>query len=333
MSSLDDTVVPRWSIPANWEWRHIGEICDVIGGGTPKTSDPSNFDSGDIPWVTPADLSGYKDKYISRGQRNITATGLSLSSARMLPKGTVLFSSRAPIGYVAIAANPLATNQGFKSFTPSDRIQPDYLYYYLQFAKPLALELASGTTFQEISGKNAAFIPVALPPRQAQTTIVGKIEELFSDLDAGVAALKRAQANLKRYRASVLKAAVEGRLTEQWRAEHPATEPADKLLERILAERRKKWEAAELKKFADAGKASPKAWQSKCPEPAAPDTSNLTRLPKGWCWVTLHHLVSEPLANGRSVLTASSGAKVLRLTAIRNGRVDTANSTSKSLQH
>ena len=132
-------------------------------------------------------------------------------------------------------------------------------------------------------------LPVA-PPNE-QRRIVEKIEELFSDLDAGVAALERAKANLKRYRAAVLKAAVEGKLTAAWRAEHPDVEPASKLLERILAERRRKWEADQLAKFSAVGKPPPKNWRAKYVEPAPPDTTNLPELPKGWCWATLGQLL------------------------------------------
>ena len=117
-------------------------------------------------------------------------------------------------------------------------------------------------------------MPVA--PLDEQRRIVAKIEELFSDLDAGVAALERAKANLKRYRAAVLKAAVEGKLTEQWRADHPNTEPASKLLARILTERRQKWESAQLAKFAAAGKEPPKNWREKYVEPTPPDTTELS---------------------------------------------------------
>src|SRR5213593_4563319 len=106
----------RWDIPTSWVWTCMRDVTDVIGGGTPRTSDSANFEGGDIPWITPADLSGYKSKFISRGARNITLKGLEESGARMMPSGTVLFSSRAPIGYVAIAAGPVSTNQGFKSF-------------------------------------------------------------------------------------------------------------------------------------------------------------------------------------------------------------------------
>jgi type I restriction enzyme, S subunit len=198
-------------IPAKWKWSTMGEVAEVVGGGTPKT-DQAEYFGGEISWITPADLSGYTEKFISRGSRNITKTGLENSGARLMPAGAVLFSSRAPIGYVAIAANPVSTNQGFKSFVLRDGLTPDYVYYYLQYAKKLAVELASGTTFLEISGKKAAQIPIPVAPVSEQRRIVAEIEKQFTRLEAGVAALRRVQANLKRYRAAVLKAACECKL-------------------------------------------------------------------------------------------------------------------------
>jgi type I restriction enzyme S subunit len=143
-------------------------------------------------------------------------------------------------------------------------------------------------------------VPLLLAPQDQQQRIVAKIEELFSDLDAGVAALERVQANLQRYRASVLKAAVEGRLTQQWRAEHPDVEPADQLLQRILHERREKWEQDQLAKYEAKGKKPPKNWKDKYKEPAAPDTTNLPELPKGWCWATAQQLTAplKPIIYG-----------------------------------
>ena len=112
--------------------------------------------------------------------------------------------------------------------------------------------------------------------------------------------MERAKANLKRYRAAVLKAAVEGKLTEQWRAEHPNVEPASKLLERILQERRKKWEADQLAKFASAGKEPPKNWKSKYVEPTPPDATDLPELPEGWCWASVEQLGHVQLGRQRS---------------------------------
>lgn len=143
-------------------------------------------------------------------------------------------------------------------------------------------------------------IRIPLAPENEQRRIVAKIEELFSDLDAGVTALERIKANLKCYRSAVLKAAVEGRLTEAWRAKNPKTEPASKLLERILAERRKKWEEDQLAKFATAGKSPPKGWREKYVEPAGPDTRKLPELPQGWCWASVEQLGQVQLGRQRS---------------------------------
>lgn len=131
----------RWIIPACWVWVCAGEIADVISGGTPSTSDPSNFTKDGIPWLTPADLSNYKSTYIERGARDISEKGLKTSSARILPKGSVLFTSRAPIGYCVIAGNEISTNQGFKSFILSGDISPEFVRYYLLSAKAYRGEL------------------------------------------------------------------------------------------------------------------------------------------------------------------------------------------------
>jgi type I restriction enzyme S subunit len=142
--------------------------------------------------------------------------------------------------------------------------------------------------------------PIPLAPANEQDRIVSKIEELFSDLDAGVAALERIRANLKRYRAAVLKSAVEGKLTEEWRAKHPKTEPASKLLERILAERRQKWEEAQLAKYAAAEKTPPKGWREKYIEPAGPNWSGLPELPQGWVWARVDQVGDVQLGRQRS---------------------------------
>ena len=276
-------------IPDPWEWLEIGEVATVVGGGTPKTSDTENFEDGEISWITPADLSGYKDKYIARGARNITEKGLKSSSARLLPAKTVLFSSRAPIGYVAIASQPVTTNQGFKNFVLPEGIDPSFVYFYLLRAKETIESLGGGTTFKEISGAAAATIPIPLAPVAEQHRIVAEIETQFTRLDASVAALRRARANLKRYRASVLKAACEGRLVpteaELARSEGRDYEPAGVLLERILSERRARWESQEKRR-------------GKYYEPSAPDTSALPQLPEGWVWATVEQLILGTPQNG-----------------------------------
>lgn len=171
------------NIPSNWKWVTLDDIGIVVSGGTPSTKEPE-FWNGDIPWVTPADLSNYNEVYISKGRRNISKVGLEYSSATLLPENSIIFSSRAPIGYVAITKNELATNQGFKNLiTFEDCINPKFVYYYLSSIKELANEMASGTTFLELSGTKFKQLPFPLAPIEEQNRIVDKIEELFSELD------------------------------------------------------------------------------------------------------------------------------------------------------
>lgn len=161
-------------------------------------------------------------------------------------------------------------------------------------------DFANGTTRLKLTQGAMRRIPIPLPPLPEQHRIVDKIEELFSDLDAGVQNLERAKANLKRYRASVLKAAVEGRLTEEWRAANPQEEDGQMLLDRILRERREKWEQDELAKYAEKGKQPPKHWQSKYKEPAEPDVSGLPELPAGWVWVRVDQVGKVQLGRQRA---------------------------------
>ncbi len=305
---MTDTVTPQTTgngtLPKSWEWTTLSEVGTIASGGTPKTKEPSNFD-GDIPWITPADLSGYTDKTIDQGRRNISQKGLDSSSARLLPKGTVIFSSRAPVGYVVIAENPVSTNQGCKNLVTSDGVFNEYVYYYLKGSKSLAESYASGTTFLELSAKAFGRLPIPLPPYKEQRRIVEKIEELFTKLDAGVRSLKQAQALLKSYRRSVLQAAVEGELSREWRESHrDELELASELLERILQERRERLTGKKYK------------------EPASPDTSELPVGPQGWVWATVDQLASaEPNSLtdgpfGSNLKTAhytDSGPRVVRL--------------------
>ena len=180
-------------LPEGWEQIEIGDIADVISGGTPKSGVAENFaPSGEgVAWLTPADLSGYKEKYISHGARDLTTLGYSSCSAKLMPKGTILFSSRAPIGYVAIAANEIATNQGFKSFAfPSD-IFPDYAYYFLRNIRHIAEEMGTGTTFKEISGSSAKTLPFVLVPFAEQKIIAEKLDTLLAQVDSTKARLEQ----------------------------------------------------------------------------------------------------------------------------------------------
>lgn len=314
-----------WSLPTSWCWEHISAVADVVGGGTPKTTILSNFGS-DVAWITPADMSRHNNIYISSGARSLSISGYENSGAQKMPKGSVLFSSRAPIGYVAIAAVELTTNQGFKSFSPRAGVNSKYIYYWLIFSKHFAEKLASGTTFLEVSGKNAGLIPFPVAPRNEQTRIVEKLEELLSDLDNGVDELKAAQTKLNQYRQSLLKSAVEGSLTAEWRQQNPVTETGEQLLQRILTERRQRWEQQKLAEFKEKGKTPPKDWQKKYPEPVQPDTSELPELPNGWVWASIDQLTwNKRYGSSSKTNDDSSGIPVLRMGNIQNGQLDYGN--------
>jgi type I restriction enzyme S subunit len=151
-------------IPEGWRVGSIGEIADIVAGGTPsKKVDEYYAEEREIPWITPKDLSGYNRKFIGRGALDITELGLRKSSAKIMPKGTVLFSSRAPIGYIAIAENDVTTNQGFKSLIPNKEFGTEYLYYMLHNIKGNIENSASGSTFKEISGAGMKKHEIIIP--------------------------------------------------------------------------------------------------------------------------------------------------------------------------
>ncbi|ABR47074.1 restriction modification system DNA specificity domain [Alkaliphilus metalliredigens QYMF] len=221
---LEQALVPKSEksnvVPENWVWTRLGNVTTIIGGGTPPSRVIEYYENGSIPWISPVDLSGYTDIYISHGKKNITELGLKKSSARLLPENTVLLSSRAPIGYVAIADNELCTNQGFKSFLPSPCYLPKYLYFYLKSSKKLLEAYASGTTFLELSGRKAAIVEFPLPPLAEQQRIVDRIESLFEKLNQAKALIQDALDSFENRKAAILHKAFSGELTEKWREEN-----------------------------------------------------------------------------------------------------------------
>ena len=171
-----DAEIP-FDLPELWTFARLKHIGGIVGGGTPKTNIGKYWD-GNIPWLTPADLSGYDSMYISTGSRTITDFGLKSSSAQMLPANSILYSSRAPIGYTAIATNPVCTNQGFKSVVPYDFSISPYLYYSLKARTDNIIQRATGTTFKEISGSEMAETIIPIPPLNEQSKIVEKVTQL-----------------------------------------------------------------------------------------------------------------------------------------------------------
>lgn len=149
-----------------WKDGVLSDLGTIVAGGTPSKTKPEYYSEKGIAWITPKDLSLNKSKFISHGEIDISELGFSKSSATKMPTGTVLFSSRAPIGYIAIAANEVTTNQGFKSVVPNENVGTVFIYYLLKFLLPTIEGMASGSTFKEISGAGMKSVPVVIPDNE-----------------------------------------------------------------------------------------------------------------------------------------------------------------------
>lgn len=165
-----------------WIKVKISDLGQVVGGATPSTKRDEYY-NGDISWITPKDLSDFKGRYIARGERNITKAGMDSCSTQLLPKNTVLFSSRAPIGYVAIAEKEMCTNQGFKSVIPNENVDYLFLYYLLKYNKDKIDAMGSGTTFKEVSGSTMRNVEVMIPESK---DIQKKIAAILDSIDSKI---------------------------------------------------------------------------------------------------------------------------------------------------
>jgi type I restriction enzyme S subunit len=195
-------------LPEGWEWTILGDALKWGSGGTPLRSNRSYYEGGDIPWVIIGDLN---DGVVIDTRSKITKKGLENSSAKWVEEGSVLVAMYGSIGKLGIAGRQLTTNQAI-AFTKPDPVNAKYLFYYLMGERQNLLNMGVGATQQNISQTVIKAYPFPLAPLTEQKRIVARLEELLSDLDAGVAALERVRAGVKRYKASVLKAACDGKL-------------------------------------------------------------------------------------------------------------------------
>ena len=311
----------------------LQELCEKITDGTHHS--PPNGPSGDFMYVTAKNIRpwGLDLEDISYVDAETHSEIYARCDVR---KGDVLYvKDGAGTGTVAVneLEEPFSLLSSVGVLRPGPALLPKYLFYALQepTTKQSMLDNVAGVAITRLTLKklNAAEIPVA--PLAEQARIVAKLEELLSDLDAGVAELKVAQKKLQQYRQSLLKAAVEGALTADWREaqrqQGAPTETGAQLLARILTERRARWEAKQLAKFKEQGKAPPKDWQKKYPEPVKPDIADLPRLPEGWVWASLdqcsfdeNSITDGPFgSNLKSEHYQESGPRVIRLQNIGDG--------------
>ena len=296
-----------FDIPESWKWVRIANLGEVVGGGTPKTGHSEYWDEKGVPWLTPADMKNISGKFAKRGERNISSIGLENSSAQLMPEGSVLYSSRAPIGYIAIAANDISTNQGFKSLVPAIKAINDYIYYCLIARTHDIISRASGTTFKEISGAGFGLTLIPLPPLAEQRRIVAKIEELLPYLDRYTEAWNRLETFNKRFpsdmRKSLLQLAIQGRLVEQ----RPEEGTGEELYRAIQTEKRRRIQAGELKR--------------EKPLPEIAEDEIPFEIPESWMWVRWGNL-SDSIQYGYNAPAKENAAvRMVRISDIQNGQV------------
>ena len=289
---------------ATWERVPLAEVAAILNGAP--------FDSALFSTTEGMPLVRIRD--VTTGQTNTYYTG-TYEDAYLVHQGDLLVGMDGDFNSGFWGPKTALLNQRVCKISP---IEPFYDKRLLALALPGYLAAINANTpsvtVKHLSSRTIGEIGLPLPPAAEQTRIVAKLEELLSDLEAGVAELKAAQKKLAQYRQSLLKAAVEGALTAEWRTQHQPTETGAQLLQRILQERRARWEARQLAKFAEQGKTPPKDWQKKYPEPVQPDTTDLPELPQGWVWASLDQLALDS-SYGTSVKCGyeSQGASVLRI--------------------
>lgn len=293
-------------LPDGWTWTTLGEICSKPQyGWTTKGAT-----HGRIKLLRTTDIA--KDP-LDWPSVPFCAADPPEPEKYLLADGDIVISRAGSVGVSALLQRPIPAAV-FASYLVRFRAlggAPRYISSFLDSPAFWAAisHGASGIAMPNVNAKKLAALRVPFAPLPEQHRIAGRVESLFAKLDDGIDALKRAETNLKRYRASVLQAAVEGRLTARWRKENPPDETGEELLRRILAERRKRWEKEQLAKFAEKGREPPQNWKSKYKAPVAPDTTELPELPEGWCWATVDQVgwvVSGQTPKGAAKLSTSS---------------------------
>lgn len=310
-------------LPNGWAPATLQDVASWSSGGTPSRSNPAYY-LGTIPWFKTGELG---PRVLHDSEEHISGEAVAASSAKVFSKGSVAIAMYgATIGKTSILGIDAATNQACAVALP-EATSAEFLYHFLLSQEKGFVDAGKGGAQPNISQGIIKAWPLSLPPVTEQTRIVVKLEELLSDLDAGVAELKAAQKKLAQYRQSLLKASLEGALTAEWRAQHTPSENGAELLQRILTVRRARWEAKQLAKFKEQGKPPPKDWQKKYPEPVQPDTKGLSKLPEGWVWASVDQCSLDESAitdgpfgsNLKSSHYQDSGPRVIRLQNIGDG--------------
>lgn len=317
-------------LPSKWLDVELSEVAEFIRGVTYKREQAADApQEGFLPVLRATNITGAALAFDGL----VYVPTSNISGEQFLQPGDVVIASSSGSKEIVGKAGTFAGGSFVGSFgafctgiRPSSALSAAYFGYYFQtpsYRKSVS-DLAAGSNINNLKTGDLASQRFPFPPAAEQTRIVAKLEELLSDLDAGVAELKAAQKKLGQYRQSLLKAAVEGALTAEWRAKSTPSETGAQLLERILQERRARWEAKQLAKFAEQGKTPPKDWQKKYPEPVQPDTTGLPELPQGWVWASVVQVGEVQLGRQRAPQFHSGENMVpyLRVANVFEERID-----------
>lgn len=313
-----------------WAYVELQELVSLRTGPFGSSLHKSDYVDVGVPIVNPMHIANGR---IAHSIKNcVSAETVQRLRDFKLREGDVVLGRRGEMGRCAVVRD---REEGWLCGTGSlivrpirDLIRPDFLQLLLS-SDGIVEYLKNGAVGSTMANLNQGLLldmRLLLPPKSEQTRIVAKLEELLSDLEAGVAELKAAQAKLARYRQSLLKAAVDGALTADWRERHTPVETGAQLLARILTERRARWEDKQCARFAAQGKTPPKNWQVKYPEPVAPDTAELPALPAGWVWASVEQLGNVQLGRQRSPgkLLGNNPTPYIRAANITEAGVDLA---------
>ena len=308
-------------LPAAWRWATFSDVAHIAA----NLVDPKDFPN--LPHIAPDNIERHTGRLLA--YRTVQQDAVTSANHHFYP-GQLLYSKIRP--YLNKCVRVEFEGLCSADMYPLDPlIEPGYLHHYIltrEFVSAVTKAAGSRTVLPKTNQKQLANVPVPVAPSEQQPAIVAAIESHFSRLDAATATLGRVQGNLERYRASVLKAAVEGRLVpteaELAKKEGRSYEPASTLLKRILAERRRRWEEAELAKLKAKGKPpTDDKWKARYEEPAAPDTDALPELPEGWCWTTSESMFWDAGYGTSGKCTPdSSGPPVLRIPNVQDQALD-----------
>ncbi|MBW4521108.1 MAG: restriction endonuclease subunit S [Scytolyngbya sp. HA4215-MV1] len=281
-------------LPKGWLLTKLGQVCEVVRGGSPRPMGNPKYFSGNIPFIKIADITKIKGKIIFDAETKVNEEGSKKS--RLLPKGSLILSNSGTVCIPKFLGAEACIHDGFVSFLGlSNEISKEFLFYYFQYLRPYVIQKhKQGITQVNLNIEIVSDFDLKLPPTNEQNRIIEKIEELFSDLDQGIESLKTSQKQLKVYRQAVLKWAFEGKLTEEWRNQHSSTLKAgEALLAEIKAERENRyqqqlaeWETA-IKEWEAIGKVGKKPTKPSKPKELQPltktDISELSPFPNAWC--------------------------------------------------